>query len=175
MTLTDGLTSVGNRRLLDQTLQTEWQRCGRGGQPLGVMMVDIDHFKAYNDTYGHQQGDAALVRVADLLQRCVQRSGEMVVRYGGEEFVVILPGSDWGDVSRVANMFAALLQQANLPHAASPVAKVLTVSIGIAAAIPTPADGPESLLASADAALYSAKSGGRNRIAHIPRGAVMSR
>jgi diguanylate cyclase (GGDEF)-like protein/PAS domain S-box-containing protein len=166
LTLTDGLTNVGNRRLVDQTLRAEWQRCGRTGQSLGLMMVDIDYFKAYNDTYGHQQGDEALIRVAEILQRCVQRSGEVVARYGGEEFVVLSPGADRGDVARLANVFAALMAQANLPHAASPVARVVTVSIGIAAVVPTATDEPAMLLALADTALYDAKKQGRNRIAH---------
>jgi diguanylate cyclase (GGDEF)-like protein len=131
-----------------------------------MMMVDIDHFKAYNDTYGHQQGDTALIRVAELLQRCVQRAGEVVARYGGEEFVVLSPGGDRGDMARLANVFAALLAQSNMPHAASPVSRVVTVSVGIAALVPTSADEPAMLLSLADAALYDAKRTGRNRIAH---------
>jgi diguanylate cyclase (GGDEF)-like protein/PAS domain S-box-containing protein len=166
LTLTDGLTGVGNRRLVDQVLKEEWHRCGRSAQSLGMMMVDIDHFKAYNDTYGHQQGDTALIRVAELLQRCVQRAGEVVARYGGEEFVVLSPGGDRGDMARLANVFAALLAQSNMPHAASPVSRVVTVSVGIAALVPTSADEPAMLLSLADAALYDAKRTGRNRIAH---------
>jgi diguanylate cyclase (GGDEF)-like protein/PAS domain S-box-containing protein len=168
LTVTDGLTGVGNRRLFDQKLAAEWARCARRGVPLGLLMVDIDHFKLYNDHYGHQSGDEALRRVADILARCVQRSGELVARYGGEEFAVLLPGSDMESATTVAEGFLAQLAKADMAHMASPTAPSLTMSIGVASVLPTPAAAPEQLVQSADNALYIAKHLGRNRAEQAP-------
>ncbi|MDB5849869.1 MAG: hypothetical protein JWP29_3621 [Rhodoferax sp.] len=168
LTLTDGLTGVGNRRLFDQKLESEWARCARRGLPLGLLMVDIDHFKLYNDRYGHQAGDETLRRVAGILARCVQRSGELVARYGGEEFAVLLPGSDMESATTVAEGFLALIAQAGIVHAASTTAATLTMSIGVASVQPLPNALPEQLVHSADSALYIAKHLGRNRAEQAP-------
>ncbi|MFZ4286434.1 diguanylate cyclase domain-containing protein [Variovorax sp. HJSM1_2] len=165
LTVTDGLTGVGNRRLFDKTLQEEWQRCARHGLPLGLLMVDIDHFKKYNDSYGHQGGDVVLASVADILKRCVQRSGELVARYGGEEFALLLPSSDMAACVVMARHCLAALQEATIPHKASPVSPWVSLSIGLASVVPDASQSASSLLKTADAALYEAKRLGRNRYA----------
>lgn len=169
LTVTDGLTGVGNRRLFDQTLQEEWQRCARQASHLGVLMVDIDHFKKYNDSYGHQGGDVVLAAVAEILKKCVQRSGELVARYGGEEFVLLLPASDMAACVAVARQCLAALQEATIPHKASPVSPWVSMSIGVASVVPDASQSASSLLKTADAALYEAKRLGRNR--YEPSGA----
>jgi diguanylate cyclase (GGDEF)-like protein/PAS domain S-box-containing protein len=166
LTLTDGLTGVGNRRLFDQKLAAEWLRCARQPQPLSLLLVDIDHFKLYNDHYGHQGGDEVLKRVAAILAHSVQRSGEIVARYGGEEFAILLPGSGPSAAAAVARACLAQLSEARIAHAASPVSPWLTLSIGIASAVPDATEAPESLVAAADGALYSAKRRGRSRVEH---------
>ena len=168
LTVTDGLTGVGNRRLFDQKLAAEWARCARRSMHLGLLMLDIDHFKLYNDHYGHQAGDEILRRVADMLARCVQRSGELVARYGGEEFAVLLPGCDMESATTVAEGFLAELAAAGLAHGASPTSPALTMSIGVASVLPQPAVSPEQLVHSADNALYIAKHLGRNRAEQAP-------
>jgi diguanylate cyclase (GGDEF)-like protein len=173
LTLTDGLTGVGNRRLFDQKLAAEWLRCARQPQPLSLLLVDIDHFKLYNDHYGHQGGDEVLRRVADILARSVQRSGEIVARYGGEEFAILLPANGPHAAAAVARTCQAQLAEARIAHATSPVSAWLTLSIGIASAVPDAAEMPESLLAAADRALYSAKRRGRSRIEHATDGELI--
>jgi diguanylate cyclase (GGDEF)-like protein len=168
LTVTDGLTGVGNRRLFDQKLAAEWARCARRGLHLGLLMLDIDHFKLYNDHYGHQAGDEILRRVADMLARCVQRSGELVARYGGEEFAVLLPGSDMESATTLAETFLAELAAAGMAHGASPTSPALTMSIGVASVLPQPAVSSERLVHSADNALYIAKHLGRNRAEQAP-------
>jgi diguanylate cyclase (GGDEF)-like protein/PAS domain S-box-containing protein len=163
LTVTDGLTGVGNRRLFDKTLQDEWQRCARQGVPLGLLMIDIDHFKKYNDHYGHQGGDAVLTQVAQVLKQCVKRSGELVARYGGEEFSLLLPGSDAAAAAVVARRCVEAVQAAQIPHDASPVSRWVSLSIGVASRVPSAGLSPEDFLKMADAALYEAKDAGRNR------------
>lgn len=163
LTVTDGLTGVGNRRLFDKTLQDEWQRCARQDLPLGLLMIDIDHFKKYNDHYGHQGGDAALASVAQILKKCVKRSGELVARYGGEEFALLLPGSDSAATAAVAQRCVAAVQDAQIPHEASPVSPWVSLSIGAASMVPRAGHLPADFLKTADAALYQAKDAGRNR------------
>jgi diguanylate cyclase (GGDEF)-like protein len=163
LTVTDGLTGVGNRRLFDQTLEKEWQRCARHHVPLALLMVDIDHFKLYNDRHGHIAGDAALTQVAHILADCVQRSGELVARYGGEEFVILLPGIDRDGAAAVAHACQLQMARADIAHPASPSAGALTLSIGVASVVPDATQAPAALLNAADRALYMAKAAGRNR------------
>lgn len=163
LTVTDGLTGVGNRRLFDQTLQQEWQRCARQHLPLGLLMVDIDHFKKYNDAYGHQGGDTALAAVAEILKKRVQRTGDLVARYGGEEFALLLPASDLAAAAAVARRCLAAVQEATIPHKASPVSPWVSLSIGVASVVPDANQPASDLLKTADAALYEAKRLGRNR------------
>jgi len=161
---TDGLTGVGNRRLFDQALQQEWLRSARSGQPLAILLADIDHFKQYNDRYGHVAGDDALRRVATLLRSCVGRGGESVCRYGGEEFVVLLVDTDLAGAQVVAQRCLDSLRLAAIEHEASPVRPTLSLSIGVAARLGHSQVAAQSLLEAADAALYKAKQGGRARM-----------
>lgn len=170
--ITDGLTGIGNRRLFDQTMATEWQRAARGGTPLSLLLVDIDHFKPYNDHYGHTTGDEALRRVAAALSDCVRRAGELVARYGGEEFVMLLPGADAAQALVTAQQIMARIQHEAIAHAASPTAPLLTCSIGVATLAPDVDQDSDTLINAADAAMYQAKSTGRARFAVAPSASV---
>ena len=160
----DGLTGVPNRRCFDGALRKEWLRARRDGTPLSALMIDIDHFKAFNDTYGHLQGDLCLRRVAEVIDAALKRPGDFVARFGGEEFVVLLPGTDLAGALSMAGLIRANVRAAAIEHASSPVSDLVTVSIGIAGVVPTMDLEPESLLAASDMALYQAKSNGRNRV-----------
>ena len=158
----DGLTGVANRRRFDETLQAEWRRCRRSNLPLTVLMIDIDHFKSYNDHYGHQAGDTCLQTVATTLKRAFGRSHDLVARYGGEEFVCLMPECDTVAGHNKAEELCVAVRALGIQHATA-VADVVSVSIGIATAVPTDGQTPADLLLGADKALYSAKSAGRNR------------
>jgi diguanylate cyclase (GGDEF)-like protein len=161
LSTTDGLTGLANRRQFDQHLYSEWHRSARSQQPLSLLLLDIDHFKRYNDYYGHLAGDACLRQVAGILFDCAQRSGEVVARYGGEEFAVLLPATDAEAAQKVARRCLDELAKSCVPHADSPVSEVLTASIGIATLVAHNDRVPEALVRCADEALYRAKSGGR--------------
>ena len=158
----DGLTGIANRRYFDQFLQQEWHRAAREDQPLSLLMIDIDHFKQYNDVLGHQNGDECLKRTASLLSGAMLRSTDFVARYGGEEFVAVLPGTDMIGAISVAERMIDAMWAAALPHPAIDPA-VLTLSIGCAS-LRNDMSTPQDLVASADAALYRAKHQGRNRV-----------
>lgn len=164
LSTTDGVTGIGNRRRFDERLATEWLRCGRHQSPLAVVMIDIDHFKRYNDHYGHLAGDECLRRVAQLLQATIRRADEVAARYGGEEFVLLLPDTLLPDAVTVAQRCMDSLRACALPHPRSPTAAMLTLSIGIASLVPHADARPDTLVQAADAALYRAKRGGRNRL-----------
>lgn len=164
LSVTDALTRLANRRRFDAVWLDEWQRALRQATPLAVIMLDVDHFKAYNDHYGHQQGDECLRRVGEVLLTTVRRAGELVARYGGEEFVVVLPGTSVIHAMAVAESIRANIQAAGIAHAHSGVAAVVTVSLGVAVGIPTQGDVRDALVHAADAALYRAKDQGRNRV-----------
>ena len=165
LTVTDGLTGVGNRRSFDKAIASEWSRCGRAQQPLAILLVDIDHFKLYNDKHGHVTGDACLVRVASVLSRAARRSGELVARYGGEEFVILLPGTNLQKAFAVAEDCLRRVRAERIFHGTSPTASYVTVSIGASCAVPSNGFSAERLVESADRALYAAKQQGRDRIA----------
>lgn len=160
---TDPLTGLANRRMFDQCLHAEWQRSARSQLPLSLLMVDVDHFKRYNDHYGHLEGDACLRKIASILFDCSQRTGELVARFGGEEFSLLLPGTDTEVAKSIAQRCMDLLKQAQIPHENSPIASTLTFSVGLATVIAQPQANPESLIHAADVALYRAKGGGRSR------------
>jgi len=160
---TDGLLRIANRRHFDETLAKEWQRAIRNNRPLSLMIIDVDHFKLYNDRYGHLEGDECLKQVAAAIGRSVQRAADLLARYGGEEFAVILPDSDAESAERVADEIHRTLLEADIPHEASLVSDRVTVSIGVASGIPAMDATPEVLLRAADSALYTAKDQGRNR------------
>ncbi len=164
LSTTDGLTQVANRRLFNQRLELEWARCQRDGAPLSVVMVDVDHFKRYNDAYGHQQGDRCLIDVAQVLRQTARRPADLVARYGGEEFALILP--DTGDLAslRLAESMVTGMRRLERPHRDAPPWYRVTVSVGVATVVPLPELKPELLLRAADDALYAAKHEGRNQV-----------
>ena len=163
----DGLTGVANRRAFDEVLDREWRRAMRDGSPLSLLLLDVDHFKAFNDANGHQVGDDCLRTIAQTIAASVQRAGDLVARYGGEEFAVILPRTERHDALALAEGICSAVRALRLPHPNSPDGPFLTISIGAATAMPT-AGGtqkmPEGLLQAADLALYKAKSNGRNSV-----------
>jgi diguanylate cyclase (GGDEF)-like protein len=161
--LTDSLTGAANRRAFDERLDAEWRRCGRAGLPVTLVLVDIDHFKAYNDHYGHPGGDATLVQFAGAMRRAAGRSQDLVARYGGEEFAILLPQLDARGATGVAHRLMAELEALDIPHAASPTSPRLTASMGIACMVPGEHGAPADLVQVADALLYQAKAAGRNR------------
>ena len=162
---TDGLTGIANRRRFDETLASEWLRAARSGNAVSLLMVDIDHFKRYNDHYGHVAGDECLRRVTHVLASCVRRAGELLARYGGEEFVLLLPGAELAHARDMAHRCLERLTREALPHGASPTAAQVTFSIGVAHGFPSAARDPESLVNAADTAMYRAKMAGRARYA----------
>ncbi|MEJ7807956.1 MAG: diguanylate cyclase [Telluria sp.] len=163
LTLTDGLTGVSNRRAFDEKLQGEWRRCARAQVPMALILVDIDHFKLFNDHYGHQAGDACLRQVGAAMQRAAMRPQDMVARYGGEEFAILLPQEDVAGAEAVARKVLDEIAALAIFHERSTSGAYVTVSMGVAGL--TPADKREAgqLVTMADALLYQAKAGGRNR------------
>lgn len=160
----DSLTGLANRRHFDESLHIEWKRAARNHLPLSVMMLDIDYFKLYNDTYGHLKGDEILRKVAEIVQKSVMRPSDQASRYGGEEFVVILPETAANGAHLLAEEIRKNVEALNIPHEGSKIASCLTISIGIASVVPSGDDTALSLVKLADTALYKAKDGGRNRV-----------
>ena len=167
-TFSDGLTGIANRRHFDVAMEKEHRRAKRGGTPLSLLMIDIDHFKAYNDHYGHQKGDQCLIQVAAALAGMLKRPCDLMARYGGEEFAMILPETDVEQATLMAETIRARAHELAIPHERSGTdLRQVTVSIGIATQkVETPVD-LEALIGAADRALYQAKRAGRNRIAAL--------
>ncbi|MCC2523069.1 diguanylate cyclase domain-containing protein [Vibrio coralliilyticus] len=159
----DSLTQISNRRRFDEQLSTLWPLHVRERQPLSIMLCDIDYFKGFNDFYGHQEGDEALMKVAGVFKAVLSRTSDCVARYGGEEFGFILPNTTAEGAQQVADKIHDEIASLALEHKASEVSTVLTVSIGLVTMIPQPYDNSESLIALADSALYQAKANGRNQ------------
>ncbi|OLF55259.1 sensor domain-containing diguanylate cyclase [Pseudomonas chlororaphis] len=160
----DSLTGLANRRLFERALETEFGRGGRQASPLSLIMLDIDFFKRYNDTYGHVAGDRCLAEVAQVLRDCCQRKADLVVRYGGEEFVVLLPDTEMQGALAMAEQIRLGVMEKNIPHSGSPFGRV-TLSLGCYCFVPSGSDSAEAFLKHADAALYQAKKSGRNQVA----------
>lgn len=158
----DGLTCIANRRRFDEYLEQEWLRAARGNKILSLILTDIDHFKSYNDNYGHQGGDEVLRNVAQSLATGTHRPGDLVARYGGEEFAIILPDTDPEGAARVAEAIRQGVERLNIPHEHSTAADHVTISMGVASIIPREGGLPATLIEAADEALYRAKRGGRN-------------
>ncbi|GAB2854325.1 hypothetical protein GCM10027277_23550 [Pseudoduganella ginsengisoli] len=166
-TFSDGLTGIANRRHFDVAIDKELRRAKRYGNALSMLMIDIDHFKPYNDHYGHQQGDQCLIQVAVALATMLQRSTDLLARYGGEEFAIILPDTDAQAAYMLAETMRTRVISLNLPHEKSP-AQLVTVSIGIATMCAADQYDVPGLINAADRALYSAKHAGRNCVqAHV--------
>lgn len=160
----DGLTGIANRRFFNTTLAREFSRMQRHQQWLALLMVDVDDFKAFNDHYGHLRGDACLQKIAQTIGQGLKRPGDMVARYGGEEFVCLLPDTDAAGALQMAHQLQAAIALLQLPHVQAQAATFVTVSIGVAAALPHELSNSQQLLAMADARMYRAKRSGRNRI-----------
>ena len=163
MSVTDGLTGVANRRGFEAMLDTEWRRCLRDRLPVALIMLDIDQFKLYNDEYGHQAGDVCLIQVAAALKRAAGRAGDVVCRYGGEEFAILLPENAASGAETVARKVLEEIITLQIAHNASTVSSRLTVSMGIASMHGGAQVQPAMLVKAADRALYQAKYAGRNR------------
>lgn len=161
----DGLTGIANRRQFDETMEKEWQRGRREQQPLSLVLIDIDYFKPFNDTYGHQKGDECLQKVAKALEESVHRPADVVARYGGEEFAVILPSTDNKAALALTDRFRDAVRGLDIAHEVSGAAPIVTISAGVATLVPAEPLGVETLINLADKALYQAKEHGRNRAA----------
>ncbi|MBN1827687.1 MAG: diguanylate cyclase [Deltaproteobacteria bacterium] len=161
----DGLTGIANRRHFDEVLEQEWKRALRERTNLSLILCDIDFFKAFNDTYGHQQGDECLQAVAGALVQHMRRPMDLASRYGGEEFSVILPDTPREGALIVAEELRSGVEALGIPHASSAAGPVVTISLGIATLIPRTDKSPAELIGAADNALYRAKAEGRNRSA----------
>lgn len=158
---TDGLTGIANRRAFDGRLAQEWNRGQRAGTPLALVMLDVDHFKPFNDRYGHPAGDRCLQAIAQALVQAGRRAGDLVARYGGEEFVVLLPNTGGPDALETARRIQQGVWSLALPHEETPPG-IVTVSLGVASLVPSAQHTPDDLLQLADTALYRAKQAGRN-------------
>ena len=164
----DHLTGVGNRRSFDKIYRNEWERCRRSKKPIAMIMADIDYFKAYNDSYGHLEGDATLRRIARLINHVLNRPGDIVSRYGGEEFVISLAETPIEGAALIAEKLRSIVEDEMITHSNSSVASVVTISLGVSAVVPGKGDDPDELLERADQALYEAKGRGRNRVVVKP-------
>ena len=164
LTNVDGLTGLSNRRYFDEYGEAQWKQAARERYPLAILMVDVDHFKLYNDTYGHLAGDEVLKRVAMTLQQSFTRPTDLTARFGGEEFVAILPATPPNPLQSLGDRLARNVEALNIPHRASSVADHVTISVGGAATIPTQDASLVDLIKIADDALYEAKEFGRNRV-----------
>jgi diguanylate cyclase (GGDEF)-like protein/PAS domain S-box-containing protein len=165
----DGLTKIANRRFFDETVLLEWGRCSRNSKPLTLIMLDIDCFKNYNDTYGHQRGDECLIKVAQTIKQTIQRPSDIVFRYGGEEFAVILPETHQDGGRRTAEKIRMAIEELEIPHITSSVSSFVTCSLGVATVIPSRFSTPEEVIRMADNALYSSKHSGRNCVSLYQR------
>jgi diguanylate cyclase (GGDEF)-like protein/PAS domain S-box-containing protein len=163
LAVTDALTGLANRRRFDQYLTSEWRRSMREHQPLSLLMLDADFFKAYNDTYGHPRGDSCLKQIAEAALDVVARPGDMVARFGGEEFTVILPNTENAGAMLVGQEICDSMTRRNLLHSGNPFG-IMTISIGCATMVPRLGQHAVNLIELADLALYEAKHNGRNRV-----------
>jgi diguanylate cyclase (GGDEF)-like protein len=166
----DALTGIANRRRFDATLEAEWRRCARSGVPFSLVLIDVDYFKSFNDTYGHARGDDCLRAVAQALLAVARRPGDVAARYGGEEFGLILPHTDGPAAQAVLRHLLAGIAALAIPHAGSSCGERVTVSAGGVTLVPTESGSPSAVLEAADRLLYEAKAGGRNCANHVDLG-----
>jgi len=164
LAMIDSLTEIPNRRRFDEVFEQEWRRCLRNRTLFSLMIVDVDHFKLYNDSYGHAAGDLVLSRIALSLQTALKRPGDFVARYGGEEFVIILPEIDASGAHALAEQIRAQVEELQIPHAQVSAIPWVTISIGGATVMPTEDKADSEFFCRADSRLYDAKHAGRNRV-----------
>lgn len=162
----DGLTEVANRRMFDIVLEQEWHEAKRNQHPLSLIMIDIDFFKQYNDLYGHLQGDEVLKRVAHILNSAGLRTKDFFARFGGEEFALILPETSEASAIKIAERCRNLIFKEQIPHEASEISQILSISLGVSSTVPESHHEPKSFVEFVDGLLYQAKNTGRNRIMH---------
>ncbi|HEY7377324.1 MAG TPA: diguanylate cyclase [Steroidobacteraceae bacterium] len=174
LTVTDSLTGLRNRRHFDTVCAAEWERARRTHTPLAALFIDIDFFKSYNDQHGHGAGDACIALVGKAIDQSLQRPADLAARYGGDEFVVLLPDTDLDGALDVARRVTAAVDALNIPHSGSRLGRV-TLSIGVAQQVPGASQMPQEMLQRADAALYAAKEAGRNRVVPAPMHALEQR
>lgn len=163
LSITDGLTGIANRRFFDDLLEKEWRRALRISSAISLIMLDIDFFKIFNDTYGHPSGDKCLTKVANTLKNTLKRAGEIVARYGGEEFIIVMPNTQLKDAIIVSKRISAEIRSLEIEHKNSTVSAYITVSMGIANVVPQKSSSPSAFIDKTDKALYKAKAEGRNR------------
>lgn len=164
LALQDGLTGIANRRSFNTKMKNEWLRMSRERKPLSIFLFDVDFFKLYNDTYGHQAGDVCLQEIVKGALPFLKRPGDLFARYGGEEFVAVLPDTDGKGAAHLAEQVRNGIYELKIPHDASKICEHVTVSCGVASLVPSEATTPEDLLKASDKALYEAKEAGRNRV-----------
>lgn len=160
----DSLTQIANRRRFDEYITQEWSRCAREREYLSLILGDVDYFKAYNDSYGHQAGDNCLYEVAQGIQRALKRPADVAFRYGGEEFAIVLPYTEGQGAIKVAEEIHRQIKDLQIPHSASEIGNFVSMSLGVSSMIPDTRSSPHTLIAAADAALYDSKLKGRNRV-----------
>jgi diguanylate cyclase (GGDEF)-like protein/PAS domain S-box-containing protein len=160
----DSLTDIPNRRCFDNFLNTEWKRCNRQGLPISLALIDLDHFKLINDTYGHQAGDRCLKLVGDVLKEFSKRPSDICARYGGEEFVIVYGNTDLEEAKVLVEKALNKIRLLNIPNENSPTLPTLTVSVGLATMRPREHNNQSDLIKESDKSLYSAKNNGRNQI-----------
>ena len=167
MTRIDPLTGLWNRRHYNGTMENEWNRCLRNQMPIALMMLDIDYFKKYNDCYGHAAGDKCLIKISRILQGLFRRASDIIIRFGGEEFVIIMPETNKDQAIKIADRVHKKIEESNIVHECSPISRV-SVSIGVTSFVPELHQSFEELLLKADNALYLAKNSGRNQYQYSP-------
>ncbi len=174
LALLDGLTEIPNHRRFSQVYEQEWRRCKRTSSPLSLIVVDVDHFKRYNDSHGHSAGDIVLCKVAQTIKAMLKRPGDFIARYGGEEFVILLSEVDHAGALALAELVRREVEELHMPHEDSPVSPWVTISLGGVTQVPPEHQETPGLFAIADAYLYEAKHQGRNRVVWAPPGAAES-
>ena len=168
LSLVDGLTGIPNYRKFNEYLNFCWKQMLREQSPVSIIMCDVDYFKQYNATYGHQAGDRCLLEIAQAIQASLQRPTDLVARYGGEEFIILLPGTDHPGAKRVATSIQQTIASLEIPHSGSLAGSCVRFSLGMATAVPAHGGSPESLLETADQSLYRSKEIGRSRVIALP-------
>ena len=167
LSLVDGLTGIANRRSFDQHLNMVWGNCMRQKQPISLLLIDIDYFKNYNDSYGHQKGDDCLIKIASIIKATARRSQDLAARYGGEEFALVLPNDNEQDALHLAKQLINMVNKENIPHETSGITDHVTISVGLATITPPIEMNYLQLIKKADQNLYLSKENGRNQVTAI--------